>query len=187
MNTYYNNLTSDDPSELLTHVDENDNVIEPITREDCHNQTYTPWHRTTHVYIMNSKGELLLTKRSALKDTAPNRIVISSGGHVKYGEDSLETAQREVYEELGLESKLKFIKKYKIEYKFEKEFVYVYFGKDDNKPEINKDEVEEVIYIPLERFLKDYDNGDIVFPPGSKDICDLLIKEKLLVSENFYN
>lgn len=186
MNDYYNQSTLDSPAELLTQVDENDNVIGPITRKKCHNQTDIPWHRTTHVYILNSKGELLLTKRSALKDTAPNHIVISSGGHVKFGEDSLETAQRELYEELGLKTKLKFVKKYKISYKFEKEFVYVYFGLDDNNPEMNINEVEEVIYIPLEKFKRDYINDEIIFPPGSKDVCDLLLKNNLLITDNFY-
>ena len=186
MSDYYNRSTLDDPQELLTQVDENDNVIGPVRRETCHNQTDIPWHRTTHVYIINSKGELLLTKSSSLKDTAPNNIVISSGGHVKYGENPIETAQRELFEELGLKTELKFIKRYKVNYGLEKEYVYVYFGVSDEKLEINTKEVEKVIFIPLEKFRKDYVKGDIVFPPGSKDVCDLLLRDSLLVEDKFY-
>lgn len=185
MNNYYNKSTLDNPNEFLTEVDENDNVIGPISREKCHNQTEIPWHRTTHVYIINSKGELLLTKRSAFKDTAPNTVVISSGGHVRYGEEPKETASRELFEELGLETRLKFIKKYQINYGFEKEFVYVYFGISDEKPQINSQEVESVMYIPLDKFRMDYSDGKISFPPGSKDICDLLLKDNLIIKENF--
>jgi isopentenyl-diphosphate delta-isomerase type 1 len=185
MNNYYNKSTLDNPKELLTQVDAKDNIIGPISREKCHNQKETPWHRTTHIYIINSKGELLLTKRSSLKDTAPNQVVISSGGHVKYGERPLETAQRELYEELGLNTDLKFIKKYKINYEYEKEFVYVYFGVDNTEPIINKKEVDEIIYVPLKNFKTDYIKGAIVFPPGSKDICDSLLKDNLLNIKNF--
>ena len=185
MHNYYNKQTTDNPKELLTQVDSNDNVIGPTTREECHSENDIPWHRTTHIYIINSKGELILTKRSSFKDTAPNQIVISSGGHVRYGEEPLETANRELFEELGLKLNLKFIKKYKIDYEHEKEFVYVYFGITDNKVNINTHEVREVIYITLDKFKEDYINKKIILSPGSKDICDLLLKDNLLNTNNF--
>ena len=185
MPNYYNKKTIDNPKELLTQVDSNDNVIGPILREECHNKKLIPWHRTTHIYIINSKDELLLTKRSSFKDTAPNEIVISRGGHVRHGEQPLETANRELFEKLGLKLNLKFIKKYKIDYEHEKEIVYVYFGITKKVPIINTDEVTEVIYIPLDRFREDYINKNIILSPGSKDVCDLLLKDNLLNTNNF--
>lgn len=185
MPNYYNKQTTDNPKELLTQVDSNDNVLGPITREECHNKKLIPWHRTTHIYIINSKEELILTRRSSFKDTAPNEIVVSSGGHVRYGEEPLETARRELYEELGLKTDLKFIKKYNIDYEHEKEIVYVYFGITDEEPNIDTDEVTEVIYIPLDRFKEDYINKNIILSPGSKDVCDLLLKDDLLDVNNF--
>lgn len=180
MNSYYNSSTTDSSNELLTMVDENDNVLGPISRKECHNQEAIPWHRTTHIYIVNSNNELLLTRRSDGKDTAPGQVVISSGGHVRFGEEPVTSAKRELYEELNLDIELKFIKKYKIDYEFEKEFVYVYFGTTDLKPEINTEEVSEVIYIPLEEFKAKYLAGELQFPPGSKDVCDLLLHDDLL-------
>jgi isopentenyldiphosphate isomerase/ASC-1-like (ASCH) protein len=184
MDQYYNEMSTDNPKELLIKVDEEDNIIGSVTRKECHDQSIKPWHRTTHIYIINSKRELLLTQRSLLKDTAPESFVMSSGGHVQYGEEPKITASREIYEELGLKSKLKFIKKYKIDYGFEREFVYVYFGKDDNKPVINE-EVKDYVYIDLELFVQKYLNKEIVFPPGAKDVCDSLIQDSLLDFSNF--
>jgi isopentenyldiphosphate isomerase len=185
MKSYYNPSTTDDKKELLVEVDENDNVISSIEREKCHDQKSKPWHRTTHTYILNSKGELLLTKRSSNKDTAPNQIVISSSGHVKYSEQPIQAAKREIFEELGLDINLRYIKKYKVDYGFEKEFVYVFFAITDETPKLFKDEVEGYMYIDLEEFKKRYISGEIVFPPGAKDVCDLLLKENLLLKEKF--
>ena len=184
--SYYNPSTTDDKDELLIQVDEKDNIIGPIARRECHNQKDIPWHRTTHTYIINSKGELLLTKRSSTKDTAPNQLVISSSGHVKYGEQPIEAAKREMFEELGLNIDLKYITKYKVNYNYEKEFVYVYFGITDEKPKLFKDEVIDFRYIDLEEFKRKYKNKEVIFPPGSKDVCELLLKENLLLKEKFY-
>jgi isopentenyl-diphosphate delta-isomerase type 1 len=183
--SYYNTSTTDNKEELLIQVDENDNIIGPIKREYCHNQKDIPWHRTTHTYILNSNGELLLTKRSSTKDTAPNQIVISNSGHVRYGEESIQAAKREMFEELGLNIDLKYITKYKVDYGYEKEFVYVYFGITDEKPKLFTDEVIGYMYIDLDEFKEQYTNGEIVFPPGAKDVCDLLLKDDLLSKENF--
>ncbi|CAN0095403.1 unnamed protein product [Pylaiella littoralis] len=60
------------------------------------------WHRSVHIWLHTSKGELVLQKRSASKDTFPGLWDVSVGGHVTAGEGSLETAIKETREELGL-------------------------------------------------------------------------------------
>ncbi len=70
------------------------------------------WHRSVHVWIRNSKGELLLQKRSANKQTFPGLWDISAAGHVSAGDSSRNAAIREVSEELGIsieENALKFL------------------------------------------------------------------------------
>lgn len=59
-------------------------------------------HKAVHIWIQDSKGNLLLQKRGPNRDTYPNHWTFSVGGHVKPGKTSLETAQRETQEELGL-------------------------------------------------------------------------------------
>lgn len=60
------------------------------------------WHRSVHVWILNNKNELLIQKRSPLKDNNPNKWDISAAGHVSAGEDYITSALRETEEEIGL-------------------------------------------------------------------------------------
>lgn len=55
-----------------------------------------------NIWIINSRGEVLLQKRSATKDSWPNHWDISCGGHLVAGEDALTAAISELHEELGL-------------------------------------------------------------------------------------
>lgn len=58
------------------------------------------YHLTVHVWLMNSKGEFLLTKRSPNKGF-PN-LWETTGGSALAGDDSLTAALREMKEETGI-------------------------------------------------------------------------------------
>lgn len=58
-------------------------------------------HRTIHVWLYTADGRVVLQQRGAQKKTFPNLWDVSAAGHVGAGEDILEAAVREVYEELG--------------------------------------------------------------------------------------
>jgi len=51
------------------------------------------------VFMENSKGEFLIQKTSSLRDS----VFATTGGHVSYGTDFLETAINEIKEELGID------------------------------------------------------------------------------------
>jgi len=89
-------------TEMLTIVDENDNLIKSEERKVVHSSTL--WHRGIHVFVFNSKGELLVQLRSPLKDKYPNTYDCSISGQVNFGEDYEATATRELEEELGIKN-----------------------------------------------------------------------------------
>jgi len=60
-------------------------------------------HRTVHIWILNSKKELLIQKREKNRRAYPSHWDISAAGHISAGQTSLEAAQRETKEELGIE------------------------------------------------------------------------------------
>lgn len=86
------------------------------TRERGLVHYYGTPHRTSHVWIgrQNPDGsaDILLQKRSACKDSFPGCYDISSAGHIPAGCDWVESALRELREELGIaasESDLEYI------------------------------------------------------------------------------
>jgi 16S rRNA (adenine1518-N6/adenine1519-N6)-dimethyltransferase len=81
-------------------VDEENRVQRQVTRGEVHAQGLR--HRATHIFAFNQKGELLLQKRSHLKDVAPLKWDSSASGHLDVGESYEDAAARELSEELGL-------------------------------------------------------------------------------------
>src|SRR5437868_2592479 len=88
-----------DPEELFDVVNERDEVISQLARREVHRRGLR--HRAVHVLIYNSRGEVLLQKRSAKKDTFPLRWDSSAAGHLNPGEPYDACALRELEEELG--------------------------------------------------------------------------------------
>ena len=60
------------------------------------------YHLVVHVWIRNSKGEYLISQRSATRPTFP-LMWECVGGSVLKGESSIEGAVREIKEEVGLD------------------------------------------------------------------------------------
>lgn len=90
--------------EFLDIVDENGEPTgETVAREDAHRLGIL--HRTAHVWLIRMRGgklQVLLQKRSPDKDSYPGCYDISSAGHIPAGDGFLESALRELSEELGV-------------------------------------------------------------------------------------
>jgi isopentenyl-diphosphate Delta-isomerase len=71
-----------------------------VTREEAHKKGL--WHRTVHVWIINSKGMILIQKRAPTKETHPGKWDVSCAGHLSAGDKSVQGAIRELKEELGI-------------------------------------------------------------------------------------
>ena len=61
-------------------------------------------HRAIHLYLFNSRNEVLLQRRARTVDHYPGMFGISVTGHIGAGELSSDTARRELEEELGIDS-----------------------------------------------------------------------------------
>jgi isopentenyldiphosphate isomerase len=85
--------------EYLDIVDEDDKVTGRDTRDNVHKNYQI--HRGIHVLVINSKGEILIQKRSKNKSYYPGYYDASVGAQVKSGETYEEAALRETNEELG--------------------------------------------------------------------------------------
>ena len=71
--------------EYFDVLDENGEFTNRVeSREKCHKDGL--WHKAVALFIINSKNQVLLQKRSANKRLWPNLWDITAGGHVLTGE-----------------------------------------------------------------------------------------------------
>lgn len=150
----------------------------------CHTENPGFYHKPVWVWIINSKNEILVQKRSPYKKNQPNLWDMPSAGHVIAGETSIHGAVRETYEELG-------IKTNESDYKFICEYIYdefweiaqIYLLKldiDISDLVIQKEEVSEVKWLSYEEFKKLFYSNEFV--PYDNDYRELVLK---MLKDNF--
>lgn len=61
------------------------------------------YHLVIHVCIFNSKNQLLVQQRQPFKEGWPNMWDVTVGGSALQGESSTQAAERELFEEIGLQ------------------------------------------------------------------------------------
>ena len=139
--------------EYLDVVDENNNVIGKETRANIHKQKL--FHRAVHIIVLNTKGEMFIQKRSAIKDTYPNHWDVSSAGHLNVGESYESAAKRELKEELGIENiDLENVSEIKGSKANDFEFIKIFKCVYDGEITINKEEISEGKFISVNKLKK---------------------------------
>ena len=183
--------------ELFDIIDENgDPTGQTIERSIAHAEGIP--HRTAHIWIIrrgNEKTEILLQKRSRNKDSFPGKFDTSSAGHIQAGDEPLESALRELGEELGIKaeaSDLDFAGTFRIQY--EKEFhgkmfrdnevafVFVYQKPVDIADlTIQKEELDGVSWFDLEETYEACKNHDQKFcvPIGGLETVGKYLNERI--------
>lgn len=130
--------------EYLDVVNEKGETLNSLPRSEIHGNP-SLMHKVVHVLVFNSKGELLLQKRSMEKDVAPGKWDTSVGGHVNSGEPLENAVRREMEEELAIaDCGLKFRYSYIHSNPYETELVYTYSCIYDGEINFQDDEIDEV-------------------------------------------
>ncbi len=156
-------------NERLILVDENDSVIGYDTKANCHKGEGI-LHRAFSIFILNSRGELLIQKRSNKKLLWPNYWSNSCCSHPRESETMEQAIKRRLYEELGLENELEFVFKFKYHVKYkdigsEREICYVYIGYNNDLPVVNKNEISEYKYINKKDVFREISESPGIFTP----------------------
>lgn len=87
--------------EMLEVVDEDDNVIGLEPRLKVHQEGLL--HREIHIWFVTPKGEIIFQHRSKNKDTYPDKLDATVGGHVDPKMSYQDTALKECKEETGID------------------------------------------------------------------------------------
>lgn len=161
-----------DSEEIFDVVDQDDQVIGQATRREVHERGLL--HRSVHILVFNSNGELFLQKRSPVKDENPGYWDTSAAGHVDSGEDYESCAHRELEEELGIKGDLKEIGRFRACPETFFEHVRVYLCTSDAKIVINPDEISEGRFWSLEETESSIRNETLPFTSTFRLILDKL-------------
>ncbi len=145
MSLYHNN-----PTVIL--VDEKNNQVGIMEKMEAHKTGAL--HRAFSVFIINSKGELLLQKRALNKYHSTGLWTNSCCSHQQPNENEIDSIKQRLLYEMGIECKLEFAFNYRYYKSFknglnENEFDNIYIGYSDDIPVINKTEVDEFAYLSL--------------------------------------
>lgn len=89
-------------SEIVTIVNSADEVIGQAPRTQVRAEGLI--HRVTYIFVFNAKQQILLQKRTNIKDIYPSYYDLAAGGVVSVGESYEVCAYRELHEELDLKN-----------------------------------------------------------------------------------
>lgn len=144
--------------EKVILVNTNDEQIGLMPKLEAHEKGLL--HRAFSVFILNDKDELMLQQRALDKYHSPGLWTNTCCSHQRDGEGNIEAGMRRLEEEMGfttsLEERVSFIYKAPFDNGLtEHEFDHVLMGSYNDEPLINKDEVEDWKWMPLESVRED--------------------------------
>jgi isopentenyl-diphosphate delta-isomerase len=145
--------------DTLILVDAEDNITGYDEKEDCH-IIPAKLHRAFSIFIINSKDEMLIHKRSSLKYTWPGFWTNACCSHPRKGENLEDAAQRRLLEEMGFTCLLKYLFKFRYQSNYdnkygENEVDNVFIGFYDGPLKPDKNEIEEWKFISIDALLED--------------------------------
>jgi len=158
--------------ELLILVDNDDSIVGHGTKEHCHKGEGLP-HRAFSIFVFNSNNELLIQKRSTEKPLWPSFWSNSVCSHPRKGENYEEAVYRRLLDEVGMQLPVEFLFQfqYQANYKHlgsENELCSVYFGKSDDPPIINSNEIADFRYMSLDDLQDSIDTEPEQYTPWFK-------------------
>jgi 8-oxo-dGTP diphosphatase len=166
------------PMEMFDIIDEHGNPTGLIKeRGVVHREGAL--HATAHIWIArknNKSGyDILLQKRSAVKDSHPGCYDISSAGHIGAGDTPLNSGLRELQEELGIIAKPEQFKEFGVQFKqyegkfygkpfrdFQRSILYLYTEPiDESNLTLQESEIESVLWVDYSEALQAIRNNTI--------------------------
>jgi isopentenyldiphosphate isomerase len=130
-----------------------------IQRRDLDNTDYN--YRCINIVIVNSQKHILVQERSEQKRIQPLHWDVSVAGHIPmedypdqderhFDRARVISAQRELLEELGIETKISFLMETPPVEGIHNEFISFFIGRHNGPFVLQKSEVRQVRFIPIE-------------------------------------
>ena len=159
-------------SEELILVDEHDNELGFLSKQQCHDGD-GKLHRAFSLFVFNEMGEVLLQKRSADKRLWPLFWSNSCCSHPRKGESMEVATRRRLQEELDIQTDLEFVYKFSYRAQFgehgsENELCSVYLGRTDQTYSANANEIAEARFLSIDVLSNELQTNPEEFTPWFK-------------------
>ena len=145
--------------EYLQVFDEKKNALnEKVSRDEKYNLPDGKYFMIVLIFIENNKGEFLLQKTSKSRHSC----IATTGGHVTYGDNAVETVIKECKEELGIDissNEFSFVDTILYKNCFLETF-YTKMEIDSNKLTLQTEEVESVKWYTKEDIANFIDSNE---------------------------
>jgi len=149
--------------ELIIQVDEDNSVIGKKPKKDFLKSDLI--HRSSHLIVLNSRGEILIQKRSNNVELYPGTYDFAVGGTLAVGETHDTNLRKEMEEELGVTLPFKEIFRYYCFDDADKAFKVVYSATYDGPFNLQKEEVEDVKWVNPEYLMKNMEEDPESYNP----------------------
>jgi isopentenyldiphosphate isomerase len=169
--------SGDDPDEVFDLVDLDDRVIGRVRRGDAH-QHPSLIHRSVQVIVFTSDGRVLLQRRAMTKDLFPGYLCASASGHVIAGDGYVETARRELIEELGVEPAVLYLDKSLVRSEMETEITALYLARCDGPFTFSPTETDGGVILPLDDALALRNDPDARITPALRVALDEIVRRE---------
>jgi isopentenyldiphosphate isomerase len=148
--------------EMLDLVNDDDEVIGQMHRTEVHGK-HLKNYRAINLFIVNSKGEIWIPRRTAHKKLYPLGLDFSCAGHVQSGDTYEETLKKEVMEELNIDIdqvEVRFLGKMTPKDGLSA-FSMNYEIRRNEAPQYNPDDFIEYYWLRPEAVIERIENGDL--------------------------
>jgi isopentenyl-diphosphate delta-isomerase len=167
---------------IVIAVDSNDVEVGYYDKMTAHVEGIL--HRAVSVLIFNSKNEWLIQQRAGVKYHSALLWSNTACSHPMKGENTKDSAERRLQEEMGLDLPLEFIFSFQYRAEFdngliENELDHVFIGRTDDNPVPNPDEVADFRWVTIEALEAEIANHPENFTAWFKLLVPR-VKEQLL-------
>ncbi len=151
-------------AENVILVDSQDNEIGLMEKMEAHRKGLL--HRAFSVFVMNSKGELMLQQRAASKYHSGTLWTNTCCSHPRKGEGEEEAAHRRLMEEMGFDCPVDKVLEFTYRAELDKgmiehEYDHLFIGYFDGEPNLNPEEVMAWKWMNIEELSRDIElNGE---------------------------
>lgn len=170
--------------EEVVLVDHNDNEIGLEEKLRAH-QNGGKLHRAISIFIFNGNGDTMLQQRAEGKYHGGKLWSNTVCSHPRQGETPVEAAHRRLKEEMGFDCDMHEVFAFEYEAKMDKdltehEYDHVIFGRYDNPPAPNPQEVQDWKWVSLKQLKEDMAKTPKNYTPWLKIAMNDIEKHHIL-------